>query len=423
MSDVLIIGGGLAGTAAALGLADRGWRTTIVEAQSRLGGRAHSRVWGGDPAPVEYGGGWVRKDHDRMIALAARLGVDFVPRAEFAGQRWFRDGRSCDAPAQDMGLHEAGMARIRADAALVAQGGPEAQRLGGMTATDYLDDRALPVSVRREFLAWWAISGSGDPARIGVCELLTPKLAQGMLVKLDELAMTVDGGVARLVQRAAKASGARLMTGDAVERLEDLGTGVRVRLVSGTVLAARAAVVAVPVNTLAQIRFQPPLPPAAAALRAQGHLGRALKLLIRARGVTPGLLVTGETAGLRWFYADHLQADGATLIVGFGLFDEVGEPGEAQVGAAGTAAFPGAEMLGFDWHDWANDPFARGTWVSPAMATVQHYDPVEWTANPRMVFAGSDHASAEQGWFEGALLSAEAAVAALHRHLAQGGPA
>src|SRR5205807_8615721 len=41
-SSVLIIGGGLAGLAAALALAPRGFRVTLLESRSRLGGRASS---------------------------------------------------------------------------------------------------------------------------------------------------------------------------------------------------------------------------------------------------------------------------------------------------------------------------------------------------------------------------------------------
>ena len=53
MADVLIIGGGLAGTASALALADNGHSSIIVEARSRLGGRAHSRDWNNSGDPVE----------------------------------------------------------------------------------------------------------------------------------------------------------------------------------------------------------------------------------------------------------------------------------------------------------------------------------------------------------------------------------
>ena len=43
MADrVLIIGGGLAGLAAATALAPRGLRVTLVESKGRLGGHAHS---------------------------------------------------------------------------------------------------------------------------------------------------------------------------------------------------------------------------------------------------------------------------------------------------------------------------------------------------------------------------------------------
>src|ERR1700692_1592352 len=39
---VVIIGGGLAGLAAALALAPRGWEVTLLESRARLGGRAGS---------------------------------------------------------------------------------------------------------------------------------------------------------------------------------------------------------------------------------------------------------------------------------------------------------------------------------------------------------------------------------------------
>jgi monoamine oxidase len=290
-----------------------------------------------------------------------------------------------------------------------------------MTLQDYLNHRDMPTSVEREVLAWWAISGSAPPDQVGVNEYLTPKLAKGLLVKLEELAFTLQGGASRIPQEAAKASGADVVLGDAAERLEDRGDCVQATLVSGRKITARTALVALPLNTLSQIRFTPPLNPAQSRLQRLGHQGAAIKLLIRAKGPSPGHLATGEAFGLRWIYADRHLPDGSTLLVAFGLHRDVGEPTFATVQAAMAAAFPTAEVLDFDWHDWINDPFARGTWVSPALHSLPDYAAQHWAMQGRIAFAGSDLYSAEQGWFEGALVTARAAVAALDLCLKQNG--
>ena len=279
MADVLIIGGGLAGTASALALTDRPFL------DPRLGGRAHSRNWNNSGDPVEYGGGWLRADHARAIALAQRLGLDLTPRLPVLGQRHFRDGISAEFPAEDMTAHDRGMARFQADAALMDTDNPEADHLQGLTLSACFQSRALPASVQREILAWWSISGSGAPDQISVTERLTPKVAKGLRVKIEALAFTVAGGVTGL---GARSSGAELILGDAVERLKQSTTGIQAQLVTGRQIIAKAAVLAKPVNTLPQIRFIPPLRPQQQIIRQTGHAGAALKLLIRARGVELG---------------------------------------------------------------------------------------------------------------------------------------
>lgn len=400
MSDVVILGGGLAGTMAALALADRGISATIVEARGRLGGRAFSRALPGDAGPVvEYGGGWGAPHHHRLQALAARLGIGLTPRAGFIGQTQVPAG-------EDMG-HGQAMARWRADAAASA---PEVL---ATTVAAYLDARGMPASARREILAWWAISGATDPALGSIGMLMAPKLAEGFGPKIDELAYTITGGVQGLAEAAARASGAELRLSSPAERLMQGPNGVRLRLASGEELAARAAIVALPVNTLEQIRFDPPLPVAAAEVRAKGHAGRIVKVLIRARGIAPGQLVTGDAQGLRFLWADHLRPDGSTLVVGFALAGDMPEPSVAQVRAGLALAFPQAEFLSADWHDWQADPFARGVWVGPRSEIEDLHAPEHWGPFGRIAFAGSDIAPEEQGWFEGALASAERAVPAL----------
>ena len=214
MIGTLILGGGLAGAAAALWLAGNGHSATIIEARPRLGGRADSRDGGRSGGPVEYGGGWIRTDHAEVIALAQRLGINRTPRAAIASHSHFRDGSFHLTPADDMAEHNAAIVTLQTDAAQMASDSPTARLIHGMTLTHYMDHRALPASARREILAWWSISGSGDPSRIGANEYVTPKLARGLLIKLEELAYTVGGGVTSLAREAACASGAEVLLGD-----------------------------------------------------------------------------------------------------------------------------------------------------------------------------------------------------------------
>lgn len=399
MQDVLIIGGGLAGASAALWLADAGLSARVIEARDRVGGRAHAKSWG-KAGMIDLGGGWLRADHALMRGLVGRLGLTLRPSPPLHSHH-----RMGPAPTQD------DLARLSQDAAAIGAGDPEG--LSHLTLADWLALRGFSPAMRQEILAFWAISGSGDPARIGANELLTPKIAKGLLAKIAELAFTLAEGMEALVSACLAASGADLHLGSPVLALHDHGTHVTARLEDGSTHHARAALVALPLNTLGRLHITPALPAPVASLATQGHLGRAIKLMIAAEGPRPGALATGLSHGLRWFWVDRDLGDGSTLVVGFGLFDEAGPPEAATLALALAQAFPGARLKHFDWHDWCADPFAHGTWVSPALDTLPLYDPAHWAPRGRLAFAGSDLASAEQGWFEGALLAARDAVAAL----------
>jgi monoamine oxidase len=407
MSDVLILGGGLAGTAAALHLADNGIRSTIVEARSRLGGRALSRVLPGDNGPpVEYGGGWGATRHRRLQDMAQRLNIGLIPRAAPTGHRFAREGDLHDTPctADETEAYNAAMTVWQDDAAAADPA------ILGLTLAQYFDLRATPDAARREIMAWWSISGAADPTRSHLSQLMDPKLANGFAPKIDELSFNIAGGVQGLAEGMAQASKAEILLSDPAERLSHGPSGLILRLASGRILRGSAAIVALPVNTLAQVRFDPPLPEGAAQVRRSGHIGRAVKYLIRARGILSGQLVTGDAMGVRWFWSDHLRPDGTTLVIAFALADDLDEPSVAHARAALSQAFPNSEFLSADWHDWLADPFARGTWVGPLADEEHLYDSVHWGPFGNLAFAGSDIAPDEAGWFEGALSSAELAA-------------
>ena len=76
-ADVLVLGAGLAGLAAARRLQRHGRSPVVLEARARCGGRVHTDHDLG--APVELGAGWVhRRNGNPITKLCKRHGVELV---------------------------------------------------------------------------------------------------------------------------------------------------------------------------------------------------------------------------------------------------------------------------------------------------------------------------------------------------------
>ena len=79
--DILIIGAGLAGAAAAEALAARGFTATVLEARDRVGGRGFSRPFADSDELLEFGGGL-----DQAVASTYPRGLR-APQSGFAAAR------------------------------------------------------------------------------------------------------------------------------------------------------------------------------------------------------------------------------------------------------------------------------------------------------------------------------------------------
>ncbi|MCD2424098.1 FAD-dependent oxidoreductase [Niabella pedocola] len=72
--EVLVIGAGFAGLAAALRLKQKGIPVTVIESRNRVGGRVFSHTVN-ENLVVELGGEWVGNSHTRMQELCATFGL------------------------------------------------------------------------------------------------------------------------------------------------------------------------------------------------------------------------------------------------------------------------------------------------------------------------------------------------------------
>src|SRR3954449_12091236 len=78
-ADVVVVGAGFSGLAAARRLAAKGRSVIVLEARDRVGGRTDNATIAGGRAIAEIGGEYVGPTQDRILALAKAVGVPTFP--------------------------------------------------------------------------------------------------------------------------------------------------------------------------------------------------------------------------------------------------------------------------------------------------------------------------------------------------------
>ncbi len=407
--DVIVIGGGLAGLRAARDLAERGYATIVLESRDRVGGRGLTTRLGGHT--VELGGSWFTPEHELVLQELRRYRLEVRDYAPLRHARWLTDGRlrhGLPVPIEQLGALEAALLQLARDAAAYAAG---ETALGECSAAEYVE-RLHPSPALRDFLyGWWQLMGGAPPHRGAIADTLSSIAAHGGLAGLVTcLAHGPACGWSALAGSLAAADGMRVQLDTTVTAVIQDGDGVTCTTTSGSRITARAAVIAVPINCLDAIEFSPPLPePAREA--AGANVGSAVKVLMLTRGVAPRGIAVGVGPGLNWLYADQ-EIDGETLVVGFGWDDPAFDPSDrGHVERALGAFYPEGELVEWRHHDWLRDPCSRGTWLTAPADNAGLVDPTRFRPAGRLVFAGSDVAAEEAGWFEGALRSGALAAA------------
>jgi monoamine oxidase len=256
--DVVVVGAGFAGAAAASVLQNAGYRTAVLEARDRAGGRAYTRAFVNTSDVLEFGGSWVAPGHDRVRHHARACDFFLRPTAKVVARRW-HDGsklrHDAPAPAGDLPAYEEGLQRIVADARRCAHGPPPDQpgfNPAGMSMSSYMHRLNANRALRSQAMAWWCISGNGDPNRISAGEFLS-SCAHGdgsPESMMTSLAHTIVSGAGDLVRRMIETSGATLQLRRHVESIMQLRSDVVAQCGDGETYRSKAAVIALPLNVL-----------------------------------------------------------------------------------------------------------------------------------------------------------------------------
>jgi monoamine oxidase len=410
-ADVVVAGAGFAGLAAARDLTAEGLSVQVVEARDRVGGRTWTRPLPGTDLRVEVGGSWFTPGHRAVMAELDRHGLAVREYPPVASVRWRTGGvlrTGLPVAWDELEELERALIQVRADSTAVDDGSA-APLLRSLSATEYLEQLGVPAAVGDFLHGWWSLMGGADPAKGAIVDLLGAIAGHGgMAGLLTELRYGPMDGWSALAE--AMASSFDLRLGARIVRVEHGSDGVVLTLEGGERIASGAAVLALPVNVLAHIDFEPALP--APLAEAAGHnAGRAVKLVLHARGVPARSLAAGRGDGLHWLYGDRETGQGVA-ITAFGYEHPSFDPTDRSAVERGLHAFyPEAELLGWDWHDWNGDPDSRGTWATAPAGRAELLDPARGAPSGRLSFATSDLAPEQQGWVEGALRAGAAAAA------------
>ena len=410
--DVIVIGAGLAGLRAARDLAEDGRSVVVLEARERVGGRGYSARLEG--RLVELGGSWFTPEQELVRAELERYDQPIRDYPRSLHMRWRTAGvlrHGLPVPWDELGVLERALWTVARDA---FASGDEAERIWALSAADYIESMAPTPAVRDFLHGWWQLMGGAPPERGAIADALASIATHGGLTGLVTcLAHAPANGWSSLAETLARAPGVNVETAAPVTSVAHADDSVTCRTRDGRAWSARAVVVAVPINCLPDIAFEPPLPQRVSEA-AGANAGAALKVVMLARGVAPHGIAVGAGHGLHWWYADD-EAGGLVRLTGFGWETPEFDPASrADVARALAAFFPEAELVAHLSHDWIADTASRGTWLTSRPHRLDLVDPARFRPHGALVFAGSDVAAEHAGWFEGALRTGAAAA----RHLA-----
>ncbi len=399
--DLIVVGAGAAGLAAARRARAAGARVALLEAAERIGGRAHTRRTPGGH-PWDAGAHWLHQvTRNPFVAYADATGRAYAPR--FAGYRvWGAEGWWGEAERTAWETWQD--AAWGAIDALAARGGEAACA------------EALPPDAR-----WRALFRPLFAGMVGVPPEIMSVQDYARSAESPENWPLADGYGALLAAWGAEVP-VELAT--PVQRIDTRGPGVAVETPRGR-LRGRALVCALPLGVLQAglVGFTPALPAAVAEAVQALHPGLANKVAFE---VDPDLLADFPATSFLAFDEGpetlrfQVRPFGRPLLIGY-LSGETAETLETE-GPQAMAAFARARLArvfggaavraerAVQTTAWLHHPLSRGTYSCAPPGRSGARDLLQEPVDPRLVLAGEYAHDWAYGTVHGARLSGERAA-------------
>ncbi|MBS2033088.1 MAG: FAD-dependent oxidoreductase [Deltaproteobacteria bacterium] len=424
--DVVVVGAGVAGLAAARRLAFAGKRVRVVEARARIGGRIETHR-GLGLQPVEAGAEFMHGTTPLTASLASEAGMLYAP---IDGDSFLIRGQEALENGDAIGQLQQLLTRFRSE------------DIPAVALIDrWIGQGELTARHRDTYLRYVEGFNAADASRVSSRSLAEQERA-AVLIHGDSPFRPIGGYDALPRQLAAALPEDTIRLREVVTQISWKSGTVRVRGVSPLgspreEIAARAAVITLPLGVLkaGSVIFEPALPASHLGALAGLESGPVVKAVLKttrelARRQVPGADVPLAAVGFLhgsgllfpvWWPQRPLESN---VFTGWAAGPDAGklaalDDTELLEGAIRslatllriTPAALDAEVIGHLVTHWQRDPFARGAY---SWAVVGAFDAPRQLAEPisgALFFAGeAANVEGQGGTVHGALASGERAA-------------
>ncbi|MDG5481756.1 flavin monoamine oxidase family protein [Mycolicibacterium gadium] len=445
-ADVVVVGAGFAGLAAARELDKRGRDVVVLEGRDRVGGRSSTATIAG--VPVDLGGTFVGPTQDAVVAIADELGCQTVPTHSRGKNliRWRGKVRAYRSTIPRLSILELlDVSRIQWRFERVCRRVPVDEPWTSPIA-DILDSKTLDQWLRyvhasagtRDLMTIMArVTWGCEPDAVSMLHAVRYVKAAGGLGRMLDVEGGAQqdrfpGGTQQIAIRMADELGPRVVLDAAVRTIERHTDGTLAVISDKGTVTAKAVIVAIPPEHRKGIAFLPELPPEYGKLAQhwpQGNLSKAYAAyetpFWRANGCS-GEALSDEGPVFITFDVSPGDSDvpGPGVLLGFTdsrTFDPLPPADRRDRALKGFAAlFGDAALHPIDYldHCWSAEEFAPGgptAAVPPGSWTT--YGP--WLRKPvdGIHWAGTETADTWTGFLDGAIRSGQRAAEEVDREL------
>lgn len=412
--DILIIGGGFSGLTAARELRLLGYRTIVLEARDRLGGRAWvDRRLDSD---LEMGGTYVHWHQPHVWSEITRYGLEIVTGPRPVKVYWISGGKSRCSTVEHY------RTKIRDTAGkLMSESlkylplpyqplhSPLIKEIDGTSAEQFMREFGLSEEDYDILHGWVASDFCGPPSEGAASQIFRWWVfSQGNWGSHSEMVSTyrLKDGTSALINAIAGDAGADIKLSSQVAKLVHHEEGIVATTVDGSVYKAKAAIVTVPMTVLKEIEFIPALSNLKISASKEGQTSRGVKVWARLEGkMEPFDAIAPGSYPLNSVHLDR-YVNGDSIIVGFGSHADWLDPNDKEeVEKALQYWIPDVKVIESTGHDWVNDDFSREAWpmLKPNQLT-RYFE--EWSTPENCVFlAGTTFAKGWASFMDGAIES------------------